>query len=132
MKVLKVYPNGEADLRDIDESEFFYEIEGEPIDNRIFVDKTLVMISSDDAGLREGRNIALPSVKVYGTVLFLRAKSKGKNYIGIDEETVRRLLDRFPKINFKEEICKTSSSLRARFKAWLTRILTASRRRFLF
>lgn len=31
MKVLKVYPNGEAELRDIDVSELFYEVEGEPI-----------------------------------------------------------------------------------------------------
>lgn len=132
MKVLKVYPNGEAELRDIDVSELFYEVEGEPIDSRIFVDKTLVMISSNDAGLREGRNIALPSVKVYGTVLFLRAKGKGKNYIGIDEETVYRLLDRFPKIKFKGEICETSLSLPARFKAWLTRILTVGLQQFLF
>ena len=132
MTGLKVYPDGTAEIKDISPSDFNKEVCGESEEYRPFVDKTIVMIINKEATVREGRNTAIPFAHLNGTVLFMRAKGKAQNYVNLDDEKIERLIERFPKIKIKEKTCETSPSLPARFKAWLTRILKASRRQFLF
>lgn len=125
---LKVYADGKAEIKNIAVSRFFNEVGGEPEEYRPFVDKTLVIVINSEAGVREGRNIAIPFAYLYGTVLFVRTKGKGQSYIDLDKEKIERLLERFPKIKLKEEeVCETSHSLRERFAAWLIRILKGNR-----
>lgn len=125
---LKVYADGKAEVKDIDTDRLYDEVGGEPEEYRPFVDKTIAMIINKEAGVREGRNKAIPFTYLNGTVLFLRAKGKSETYTNLDEERIDRLTERFPKIELlEEEKCETSLSLRERFIAWLTKILMISR-----
>lgn len=124
MIALKVYPDGLAEIKNVDPSDFYDEVGGAPEEYRPFVDTTLVMVINSEAGVREGRNVAVPFMYLCGTVLFVRTKGKGQSYVDLDEEKIESLCKRFPKIKLKEEEkCETLLSLRERFVAWLTRIL---------
>lgn len=123
---LKVYVNGNAEIKDMDPDDLYSEVGGEPEDTRPFVDNTIAVITNRDAGINDGKNVILPCVNLYGTVLFL--KSRGQSYVDMSDEMIDMLLDRFPKIQRTEDRrCGTSLSLRERFIAWLTRIFKGSR-----
>ena len=125
--VLIIYSDGAGEIKDVES--FGDVLNGDIVDERVFIDNTIALIRSEDAPAWEKINVAVTVGAIRGTVIFAKSLNEREKYIDLDEKTVDMLLRRFPNIKMKEaeECQKTSLSWLERLTGAIKRLLMAGK-----
>jgi hypothetical protein len=115
MKVLVVYPDGAGEMLDVSDP---VDVINYPyVDERPFVDKKIALCRMYDPAADAPVNQGVTLRRIYGTVVFARARNPF-DYTNIDDKTVEAILRRFSNIKMKEETKCTKTSV-----SWWERLI---------